>query len=98
MGSPGADGNTMAVQYPRTEYVGNVRAIERELIHECIPGERNWEELLRSVFLEKYPKLHARIDVLVQVSMRRIKRGYVPACVMERFHEHRAFHKRSMLK
>lgn len=97
-GNPGADGNTMGIRYPRTEFVRDIRVVEDELIRSHISGQRNWEELLRTVFREKYPNQTAHMDAMVQMSMRRIKEGYVPACVMQMFHEHRAFHKHSMLK
>lgn len=96
--NPGADGNTTGFRHPRTEFVRNIRAIEDELIHKHVLGQRNWEEILRTVFREEYPYDDAHLDAMVQTGMKRIEQGYVPSCVMERYHEYRAFHRRCALK
>ncbi len=99
MGSPGSDGNTMSVRMPATQHVANIGAIENEMLHRYIPGKRNWEELLRTVFTEEYadrPEFLKRMDQMIAVSMRRIENGYVPNCVMKQYHEALAFHRRAL--
>lgn len=99
MGSPGSDGNTMGVQMPATQYVADIDVLKEELIFRHIPGQRNWEELLRAVFAEEYaesPVLLGHMDRMVAASVKRIEQGYVPTCVIKRYDENRAFHRRAL--
>lgn len=99
MGSPGSDGNTTSVRMPATQYVADIRAVEQELIYERIPGKRNWEEVLRAIFTEEYadhPELLGHMDQMVAASMKRIEKGYMPICVVKRYHENLAFHQRAL--
>ncbi len=87
-----ADGNTNGMPNVPTERVSNIRDVEEELIAPYVRGRRNWTELLRSVFREEYKDEMHNIDRMVLVGLGRIKNGYVPRCVMDKYREQQALH------
>lgn len=96
MGSPGADGNTLAVSLPPTVLVTNTEEIEEILIFPHIEGKRNWEEILRDVFRDDYPS--RLLDSVVLRCVQRIREGYIPTRILQRAAEVQHFHDRCALK
>lgn len=90
-----ADGNTNGVPNVPTERVSNIRPVEEELIAPFVSGRRNWTELFRAVFKEEFPGEVHNIDRMVLISLGRLRRGYVPVCVMNRYRADVAFHAHS---
>lgn len=97
MGSPGADGNTLARRMPPTEYVSDVRHIERNLIFPYIPGRRDWRALLTVLFAEEYHEPRA-LQSVVEWAIKCVGNGYVPIIVLKEYEEVTGFHRRSALK
>lgn len=95
-----ADGNTCAAPLPATERVEKkvIKAVEAELIYQCIPGQRNWGEVFREVFAKTFPYDIPHIDRMVSVSLQRLEEGYVPTCVMDAYRERIALHARYLHK
>ncbi len=98
MGSPNADGNSMAPVMPVTERVENVENLGKKLLMPFVQGRRTWEELFRAVFAEEYPHQQQYLDQMVAVSLRQIDNGYVPVCVMDRYRGEIAYNKVAMWK
>lgn len=90
-----ADGNTNGVPNVPTERVSNIRDVEEEMIAPYVAGRRNWTELLRDVFREEYKGEAHNFDRMILIALGRIRNGYVPTCVMNRYRANVAFHERS---
>ncbi len=87
-GNPGAVGNGLShgLQLPPTEFVADVRKIERAMLFSQIPGQRNWEDVLGAAFKADYPNPQDLATVVAK-SVERIRKKFVPIRIMDRYRE-----------